>query len=191
MPGRIEMLSRKSIDGRFGSRRGLIRHIRYGLLHKLGRYQPYIDIDWRSIDRLVFVCKGNICRSAFAEVVAKKEGFSAVSCGIDTIAGAPANERAVSIAEELGFNLAGHTTTPIQRLAFSEADLLIAMEPLQAVFLEKYLHMKRACTLLGLWTAPVRPYIHDPYGADRAYFKSCFHFIESAVHEIIKKNRSR
>ncbi len=175
------MLSRKSIEGRFGSRRGFIRHIRYSVLHKLGRYQPYMAIDWRSIDRLVFVCKGNICRSAFAEVVAKKEGFSAVSCGIDTIENAPANENAIRVAQEMGYSLIQHRTTPIQSLTLTKSDLLVAMEPLQATFLAKYLGRQYPCTLLGLWATPALPYVHDPYGGGEEYFRSCFGVIKMSA----------
>ncbi len=175
------MLSRRSIEGRFGSRRGLIRHVRYSLLHKLGRYQPYIDIDWRSIDRLVFVCKGNICRSAFAEAVAKKEGFSAVSCGIDTIESAPANENAIRVAQEMGYSLKQHRTTPVQSLTLGKSDLLVAMEPLQVEFLEKCFGRQYSCTLLGLWAVPVLPYVHDPYGGVDEYFRNCFDIIKMSA----------
>ncbi len=181
MPDEIEMLSRKSIEGQFGSRRGFVRHIRYSLFHKLGQYQSYIDIDWRSIDRLVFVCKGNICRSAFAEAVAKKEGVRAVSCGIDTIDGAPANDDAVKAALALGYDLSGHQTIPIQQLILEKTDLLVAMEPLQASFLAQHLGGQYTCSLLGLWVTPTLPYIHDPYSGTPTYFRNCFDRIEKAV----------
>lgn len=180
------MLSRKSIEGHFGSRRGFIRHIRYSLLHKLGRYRAYSDIDWQSIDRLVFVCKGNICRSAFAEAVARKEGFSAVSCGIDTIENAPANAAAVRMAQGLGYDLSHHKTTTIQSLVIHKSDLLVAMEPLQAKFLERHLGVRAHYTLLGLWANPAIPYIHDPYGLGGGYFDSCFDCIEKSTREVVK-----
>ena len=178
------MLSRKSIEGRFGSRRGFIRHVRYSLLHKLGRYQAYIEIDWQSIDRLVFVCKGNICRSAFAEAVARKEGLRAVSCGIDTIEHTPANDDALKVALELGYDLSRHRTTPIQRVTLNKTDLLIAMEPLQAGFLVRHLGGQYPCTLLGLWAAPALPYVHDPYGRGEEYFRNCFDIIKMSVFSI-------
>ncbi len=187
----LEVLSRKSVEGRFGTRRGFIRHCQYSLLHKLGRYQPYMDIDWRSIDRLVFVCKGNICRSAFAEAVARKEGLRTVSCGIDTIEHVPANDNAIKVALELGYDLKGHETTPIQQLVFSKTDLLIAMEPLQVEFLEKYLGRQYTCTLLGLWSEPIRPYVHDPYGRGEEYFRNCFNIIEKSARRIASNVREK
>jgi len=179
------MLSKESITNRFGSRRGFFRHYQYSLQNKLGRYRSYKDIDWGRVERLVFVCKGNICRSAFAEAVAKSEGLNAISCGIDTIENAPANERAMSVAQKFGYNLVDHKTTPIQQLTFSQTDLLVAMEPPQGKFLEEHLGRRYPCTLLGLWFIPSRPYIHDPYDRSLIYFENCFHCIEESVYKIV------
>ncbi len=76
----------------YGSRRGALKAYWYRILYFFGHYRAYCQIDWDSIDRLVFVCKGNICRSAYAEVVAKSIGIDSISCGIDTVTGLPAND---------------------------------------------------------------------------------------------------
>lgn len=170
-----------------GSRRGCIRNYWHRLLYFTRFYQDYRKVDWTSVERLVFVCKGNICRSAFAEVVAKSEGVNAISCGLDTIEAAPANKNAIRTAGKMGYNLEEHRTTPITSLAFSEHDLFIAMEPWQTEHLKAHFQGINHCTLLGLWKRPVRPYIHDPYSATNKYFENCFEYIEKSVHEITGK----
>ena len=143
------------------------------------------------MERLVFVCKGNICRSAFAEAVAKSEGVDAVSCGLDTIEAAPANVDAIKTAGKMGFNLDGHRTTPITLLTIKENDLFIAMEPWQVEYLKNHFQDVNYCTLLGLWKSPVRPYVHDPYGSTSEYFENCFEYIEKSVYEITAKIKAQ
>ena len=91
--------------GRYGSRRGFVRACRHKLLYMLGVYNNYRRIDWDKIERLVFVCKGNICRSAYAEAVAKSLGVSAISCGLSTKLDAPANADAIEIANDTLYGL--------------------------------------------------------------------------------------
>jgi protein-tyrosine phosphatase len=144
-------------------------------------------VDWDSIERLVFVCKGNICRSAYAEAVARSMGINAISCGIDTIEDAPANDYAAEMARRRGFDLGRHRTRPIMYLMLRRTDLLVAMEPWQARFLSTHLRRPHQCTLLGSWSKPVSPYIHDPYRSSPAYFEKCFDYIEASVREIAEK----
>lgn len=171
---------------RYGSRRGFVKSKWYQLLYYLGRYRHY-NVPWSSIDRLVFVCTGNICRSAFAEAVAKKLGIKAISVGIHAIEGAPADRQAISTAEAMGYNLSSHLTTPIMYPEFNRTDLLIAMEPWQAELVSSNLSQKYHTTLLGMWSNPIRPYIHDPYMKSESYFNNCFNYIEKSVHAIAAK----
>lgn len=175
----------------YGSKRGLIISLWYQCNYYIGRYRGYKNIDWTSVDRLVFVCKGNICRSAYAEAVARSLGVSAISCGLDTIEGAPANEAAIRVAERLGFDLKRHKTSPLDIVSFRPGDLLIAMEPGQAVSLQNNLKGKYQCSLLGLWTSPYLPHIYDPYGASSCYFENCFLNIQQSVDELAIKIKKK
>jgi protein-tyrosine phosphatase len=171
----------------FGSRRGFVRACWHRFLYLFGKYRQYRQVDWQSIERLVFVCKGNICRSAYAEAVAHSLGIDAVSCGLDTIENAPANRDAILTAMGLGFDLQEHKTTPIMYMVLRKTDLLVVMEPWQGEFLEMHLTRKHHKTLLGIWAKPVLPHIQDPYGSSSAYFNKSFGFIKDSVHELAKK----
>jgi len=171
----------------YGSRRGFVRTYWHRIRYYLGAYRQYRDIDWQSIERVVFVCKGNICRSAYAEAVARSLGIETVSCGLETIENAPANEVAIRAAKKRGFDLGGHKTQPVMYLLLKKTDLLVAMEPWQCVCLVKNLVRVHSYTLLGLWAGKTNPHIQDPYGSSPEYFDRCFASIEQQVHEITKK----
>lgn len=175
------------ISNHYGSRRGFVLTYRHRMLYLLGKYRAYQQIEWDAVERLVFVCKGNICRSAFAEAVAHTSGVESISCGIDTVSGAPANEVAINAAVYRNIDLHKHTTTPLLSVNFGKHDLLIAMEPMQAEYLKQNLGLENMVTLLGLWANPVSPHIHDPYGSSNQYFDNCFNYIEKSVHEITSK----
>jgi len=171
----------------YGSRRGFSLTWWYRLLYRLGCYRKFRQVDWGSVERLVFVCTGNICRSAFAEVVARADGQKAVSCGIKAGFDVPAYAGAIAAAAQRGFSLAEHRTTPLRNVELRDHDLLVAMEPWQARFLQQSFGRDQACTLIGLWGSGGMPHIHDPYGTSAAYFDNCFSYLESAVHEINRK----
>jgi len=173
---------------RYGSRKGFAKSKWHQLLYYFGRYREYA-VPWGSIERLVFVCSGNICRSAFAETVAKSLGVDAISVGLHAIEGEPANAQAIITAKSLGYDLTTHRTTPVMYPVFKKTDLFIAMEPWQAEIIKKNLSRKHHATLLGIWAKPTCPYIDDPYLRSESYFKYCFNYIEKSVHAISDKIR--
>ena len=185
--GKFKKYYYQNFIDQYGTRRGIVRTYWHRVKNLLGLYGNYKKIDWDKIDRLVFVCKGNICRSAYAEAVARSLGFNAISFGVEAIIDAPANADAVEIAAKRGVDLRHHKTTPIRSVILRETDLLMAMEPWQADYLNKNLKTGHYITLLGLWSFPSRPHIVDPYGRSQTYFNNCFEYIENSVHEVTKK----
>ena len=183
----LKALCPQYLIDRYGSRRGIVRTYWHKFLNFIGYYKKYSKVDWDSVDRLVFVCKGNICRSAYAEVIAKSLGLSSISCGVSTKDNVQANKAAIEIADSRGVNLKEHKTSRLTSVALRPGDLLIAMEPWQAEFLNDNLKAKHNITLLGLWAPSKRPHLQDPYGMTTRYFNNCFEYIEKSVYEIEKK----
>jgi len=179
------------LSNRYGSRRGFFNTFWHKSQYLLGRYKRYINVDWSGVDRIVFVCKGNICRSAFAEAVAKSRSIESVSCGICARDGAPADPNAVAAAKKRGINLGSHRTQRVSSLTPGCNDLFVAMEPWQITYLEKLFGTSVRCTLLGFWASQRFPHIQDPFGCTSTYFDHCFCLIEQAVGGIaseIKKS---
>jgi protein-tyrosine phosphatase len=171
------------VQARYGSARGLARlWLASAARHRVRRYR---DIDWRSVERLVFVCTGNICRSPYAQQRAARSGFPAISVALRGSTGDPANEAAVATAWELGIDLSKHRSLTIHDAELTSGDLLVAMEPWQA---DALFEMEKAqVTLLGLWSTPQRPHLHDPHKLCRDYFRTCFRLIDSGVEAMLAR----
>jgi protein-tyrosine phosphatase len=140
-----------------------------------------------SVKRLVFVCHGNICRSAFADVVARDAGLHAASFGLSTSSGQPAHWPATVAASTLGVDLTAHRTTRVEEYEPLAGDLLLAMEvrQLRRLAADPRLHDVPR-TLLGLWTQPRYPHLHDPYQLDNRYMRTCLTRVQQAVANLAK-----
>jgi len=169
------------IRPRFGTLRGLVRlALSYPQLFLgLGAGRP---VDPATVRRLVFVCQGNICRSAFAESAARRAGLRAASLGLSTTPGRPAHPPAIKAAQALGNDLQAHRATDLADYQPQPGDLLLAMEVRQLGRLAadpRLRDVPRA--LLGRWTQPMMPHLHDPYGLDDRYMARCLARIDRAV----------
>lgn len=168
------------VANRFGSKRGLLAYLvgQLGLL--LGRYRVLQSPEWSRIKRVVFVCHGNICRSAMGDAVARKLGVPSASCGLHACPGRPADPRAVEFATRYGMNLNDHQSMRLDQIHFSATDLVVAMEPLHIEGLQGMVGNAQL-TLLGLWLPTPLAYLHDPYNASAEYFERCMGMVELAT----------
>lgn len=174
------------IDARFGTYRGAIRLALSYI--QVGSGQAWVKPPVAAeVRRLVFVCHGNICRSAFADVVARAAGLNVASFGLSTSADMPAHPPAVAAAAKLGHDMTIHRTTRVEEYVPLSGDLLLAME---VRHLHKIAHNARIAdvprSLLGLWTTPKMPHLHDPYALDPAYMVTCLRRIESAIPALVR-----
>lgn len=175
------------IQARYGSLRGLGRLLLSRAAGMGGRYRAYENIDGARVKRLVFVCAGNICRSPLAERFALARGFAAISVGLRGGSGLPAAPDAVAAAHARGIALGDHRSRAIDEVEIEPGDLLVAMEPHQALALGSMYSARPdvQLTLLGLWSRPRRPHIHDPYGLSPRYFARCAAIIDSGVNGLL------
>ena len=87
-----------------------------------------------SVQSVLFVCHGNICRSPLAEAyfrfLVEKEGrrLTVRSAGLETTPGKPADDRAKVIALEHRLSLDNHATTQVHMELLDQSDLIIVME---------------------------------------------------------------
>ena len=86
--------------------------------------------------RVLFVCTGNTCRSAIAEVIGAREaaarGRSDVvvsSAGTSAWDGAPASDGALLVGIERRLDLSAHRSRQVSRELVAESDLILAMGP--------------------------------------------------------------
>lgn len=176
------MSIRGSINDNYGTARGLVRLVLARVEVMLGRGAIALPDDAAAVRRLVFVCHGNICRSAFADVLARGAGLESASFGLSTSNGKGAHPPATAAAAALGHDLAPHRSLRVEDYVPLPGDLLLAMETrhLRKIAANPRLaHLPRS--LLGLYTTPATPHLHDPYSLSEAYMQTCLRRIETAI----------
>jgi len=170
------------IDSKFGTWRGGVRLALSYPQHwfAIGRKQP---VDPAAINRLVFVCRGNISRSAYADRLAKKRGLNSASFGLSTDGGVAADPIATRLGHARGLDMAAHISTGVQTYEPQPGDLLLAMEVRQLTQLAR--NPKTAALprlLLGSFAG--NPHLHDPFTLSADYYESCFDRIDRALDRL-------
>lgn len=168
----------------YGGKRGLLEHLRARMLYTLGAYGNVRDIEWSLVSRLVFVCRGNICRSPYASSRAQSLGLAAISFGLDAAEGAPANPVAAKNALTRGIGLSAHRSARMESNRLADGDWVIVFEPAQLAEVRRRLGNRTPATLLGIWSRPHRPHIQDPYGRSDRYFQQCFSVIDESIAQL-------
>lgn len=149
-----------------------------------------------SVKEITFICKGNVCRSAFAEYYLKsKWGKSSKvevrSCGLDVDQGVNSPMGALQIADEFGVDMTGNVSKNISNMDVSDTDLMIAMEFEQyQKLIQKYPQYKHNVRLLRdylPWPERLQCNIADPYDGDEHEFRRCFMTIERALDCLLVK----
>ncbi len=143
------------------------------LLMAVGKYSGYSKLSPNETRRTVFVCKGNICRSALAEYYLKQKGLTTASFGLHCNDGAPANATMIKVAGEQGISLRDHRTTSVESFEVTKGDLLVAMEPSQITHLKNIIGESDDIqfVLLGMFLTRRQPTIVDPYGREERLFE--------------------
>jgi len=177
---------------RYGRKQGLLRHCVARGVDVLGGYHSFKAIDFDHLHRLVFVCKGNICRSAYAEAKTRSMGLNTASFGLGGDESQAADPVAVRVAQSMGIDLGMHRVRTLSRFRPQSGDLLVAMEPRQGRRLASVSSESGVqVTLLGLWAIRPHPHIEDPYGLSEGYYRSCFQLIDASIRQIALKIRHR
>lgn len=152
---------------------------------------------------VIFICKGNICRSPFAEHIArmltksgKSENIKFDSAGLIVSKSISSPKNAIIAAERFGINLSPHKSKEINIEMINTYDMIIAMETWQFHSLRKRFYTyKNNLFLLPLFdnfvssdNAGFYKYnIKDPYGKDLDEFNDCFERIERCVEGLFKQ----
>jgi protein-tyrosine phosphatase len=174
----------------YGGKRGYLEHVRARALYAIGAYRGARDIEWAAVRRLVFVCKGNICRSPYASARARLLGVPAASFGLEAAEGAPADPTAWRTARLRAVDLSAHRSARKESSRITDDDLLVVFEPSQLAEIEIWRRSADRVprvTLLGIWARPIRPHIQDPYGRSDRYFEHCFSIIDANIAELVRR----
>ena len=153
----------------------------------LGEFDEFKHIDPERIECLVFVCRGNVCRSPYAEAAAKALGYFAISCGAYVCHSAPAELMAARAAILRGKDISKHMSRSILDLQIKSTDCLVAMDP-SVLSVSRGVASRTGCqvTLIGLWGDPPVGEVEDPYGMPLNAFVNCYDKIDKALDGLLK-----
>jgi len=136
------------------------------------------------IRQLLFVCYGNICRSAFGAELARQRlpNHRVESAGLAEEEGRQTPQEIAQLARERGVELARHRSVRITGEHVRAADLILVsdVENLRAV-LAAWPGAASRTTMLGLFAEPAVVSIPDPYGAPQAEAAHSLDLVASAV----------
>jgi len=142
----------------------------------------------KKANRVLFVCKGNICRSPFAEQYAraKLKHFEYLdSCGYYPKSNRPSPENAVLAALDFDVKLSSHRSAEISPNAVNQADLIFVFDLENFHTVQKQFPQAKAKTfLLSSIQENSSPEIVDPYGGSVDHFRAIYLQIASALDSL-------
>lgn len=150
------------------------------------------------VRHVLFVCKGNICRSPMGEAYLRKKArqmglqFIVQSAGLDTTPGRPAHPYAVSEMLKHGMSLANHVTQMLHKDLVDQADLIIVMEVSQRTRLTRlYPRSKPKVFVAGRFARLDSLDIADPFSGTPQDFEVCFRAIRESCDGLLARYAAR
>jgi protein-tyrosine phosphatase len=136
--------------------------------------------------RLVFVCSGNICRTPYAEFVARAGGLTAISCGTDTRNDLPAAPTAIAEAMRRGTDMTSHRSKRWQDVELRQDDTIIAVQLGHARAVQPRARVKGCkVVIMSALLLPDFDVVWDPYGGPVEAYRRSFDLIDRAIGRLI------
>ena len=146
--------------------------------------------------KIMFICTGNICRSAMAEKLLKKKAeelklkIQVYSCGTSTISGDKPTQEAIEVMEERDINLKPHRATNIIDSNIQEMDLILCATSMHKnVVSDMYPELKEKVFTIKEYAGEIAEGldIQDPFGYGKMKYEKCAQELEKSIDKIIKK----
>lgn len=156
-----------------------------------------------STQKLLYVCKGNVCRSPIAEYISRKITLNSnlndlkfSSRGIEVLKNSPAEGNAILVCKKNGIDMTKHRSTPLNEEDIYDNDIILTMNYRQLVMLHsKYpAHIKKIRLLPIFSKKKILRFndimINDPYGCPIAEFEHCYGRIYKSVLGLLEAIRT-
>ena len=154
-----------------------------------------------NVKTILFICKGNIIRSVFAEQYTRSLNgqIRAWSAGVDARPGTPSPQTAIEVAGKFDIDLQEHRSKQILVGELSKTDMIICMEHWHADTLKKkHPDMADRIYLMSRFdpdnhnhAAYLRYNIPDPYGKSAEHFEQAFTRISACVKSLLANLKAR
>lgn len=190
------LLMEREIIQQLGSKAGRV-YIRLRLLDALGIRAPNRRLARPSARSLVFVCWGNIMRSAMAEFLMRRalheagltEQVQIISAGLHATAGREAHPWAREASIELGISLTEHRAKPLTLEMAERADCIFAMDfQNKAELLALYPAFREKICMLSAYSDGPGRYreIRDPYHEDLEGTLLCGQQLQTCICNLMR-----
>jgi protein-tyrosine phosphatase len=152
-----------------------------------------------AVGSVLFVCKGNICRSPFAAyhaaLVAREMGLAPAvrSAGLKPSQANACPDAAIAAALAYGHDMRPWRPLPLTDDLMADHDLIVVMETGQlAAVRRRWPQHHRKVVLLSLFGPPPadgwsRLNIEDPFGREQPAFDACYARIDAAVRDLFTR----
>lgn len=162
-----------------------------GVLRSLSRTRVLSAL--KSGGVLLIVCKGNVCRSPYAQRVAARVLPSSVrirSVGYFPVSGRRSPPEAVAVARSRGTDLADHESRVIDDKSAGEADAIAVFDDEnREQLVERYPHLRKKVFYLGAFLKKGGLLIPDPWGGTIGDFQQAYDRIDRALEEMAARLR--
>jgi protein-tyrosine-phosphatase len=140
----------------------------------------------RAARSVLFVCYGNICRSPFAEMIARTRLDARItSAGIHERNGRSSPDTAVRAACNAGVDLSGHRSCVLTRQMLDSADVIFVFDRTNEQAIRALDgNAGQKTVLLGAFGHSLE--IRDPYGGDLDEFARCYREIAVCIDHVAR-----
>ena len=151
------------------------------------------------MQKIMFVCTGNICRSAMADKMLAKRikeenmNIEVYSSGTFAEDGDYPTIEAIETMEEYGVDLKQHRATNIRKSNIEEMDLILcATTNHRSMVLQLYPSLAGKVYTMKEYVGEIQNGIDisDPWGYDLAVYRKCAAEIEKIIEKIIDKMKN-
>ena len=149
--------------------------------------------------KIMFICTGNICRSAMAEAMlkkmlqeSKKENIEVYSSGLSADNGDIPTQNAIDVMKEYGIDLKNHRAVNTNYSNIKEMDLILCATLSHKLFVIRlYPELKDKIFTLKEYVEQKDDIygidIKDPWGYNIETYRECAKEIEIALKKLIEK----
>lgn len=139
------------------------------------------------INKVLFVCVGNICRSPMAEGLFKQAlpDRAVFSAGLSAMVGDQADPLSIQLMWEYGIDIRAHRARGLAGWMISETDLIVTMDQDQKRFIEqRYPTAKGKVVRIGEGGNYDIP---DPYQQGLPVFRQSFNLIAQGIDQLAER----